>query len=288
MVIPGLTLIGEAINDSVPSTRELFDRGDLAGIQALAAEQAAAGAHCIDVNVGRRGADFMAEVVRKVQEAVALPLSIDSPDIEYLRAGLSAYDPARGGGRPVVNSISALRAGALALAKVQPFRAILLLTERTDAAGGSAACKTAEEEHAAALELVALARAQGLAPGDMILDPGIMPIGADTEGRLARTLDTFRRCRADPALAGCHASVGLSNFTVMLPRKRPNGRPIRSALESAFLTLAMPLGLDTIIGSVKRSYALLPDGDDAVVCLKDILASEGFAGIARLDEFCRG
>ena len=34
MAIPGLTLIGEAINDSVPSTREMFDRGDLAGIQA--------------------------------------------------------------------------------------------------------------------------------------------------------------------------------------------------------------------------------------------------------------
>lgn len=44
MAIPGLMLIGEAINDSVPSTKEMFDRGDLAGIQALAAEQAAAGA----------------------------------------------------------------------------------------------------------------------------------------------------------------------------------------------------------------------------------------------------
>jgi len=281
-------LIGEAINDSVPSTKEMFDRGDLAGIQALAAEQAAAGAHCIDVNVGRRGADFMAAVVRKVQAAVAAPLSIDSPDVEYLRAGLAAYDPVRGGGKPIVNSISALRAEALALAKLQPFRAILLLTERADAAGGGAACKTAAEQHAAALELAAAARAQGLAPDDMILDPGIMPIGADTAGRLARTLDTLRRCRADPALAGCHASVGLSNFTVMLPRKRPNGRPIRSALESAFLTLAMPLGLDTIIGSVKRSYALLPDDDDAVLCLRDIIAAEGFAGVARLDEFCRG
>ncbi len=92
MAIPGLMLIGEAINDSVPSTKEMFDRGDLAGIQALAAEQAAAGAHCIDVNVGRRGADFMAAVVRKVQAAVAAPLSIDSPDVEYLRAGLAAYE----------------------------------------------------------------------------------------------------------------------------------------------------------------------------------------------------
>ena len=50
----------------------------------------------------------------------------------------------------------------------------------------------------------------------------------------------------------------------------------------------MPLGLDTIIGSVKRSYALLSDTDDALVCLRDIMASDGISGIARLDEFCRG
>jgi cobalamin-dependent methionine synthase I len=287
MAIPGLTLIGEAINDSVPSTKELYERGDLAGIQALAVEQVAGGARYVDVNVGRRGADFMAAVVRKVQEVVAVPLSIDSPDVAYLRAGLEAYDPARGGGKPILNSISALRSEALALAKLKPCRAILLLTERTGATGGMP-CKSAEEEYATAKELFALARAQGFGPDDMIFDPGIMPIGADTESRLARTLDTLRRCRADPALKGCHASVGLSNFTVMLPKKRPNGQPIRSTLESAFLTHAMPLGLDTIIGSVKRSYALLPPADDAVACLNDIVAEGGIAAVARLDEFCRG
>ncbi len=287
MAIPGLTLIGEAINDSVPSTKELYERGDLAGIQALAAEQVAAGARYIDVNVGRRGADFLAAVVRKVQEVVAVPLSIDSPDVEYLRAGVSAYDPARGGGKPILNSISALRAEALALNKLTPCRAILLLTERMGPAGGEP-CASAEEEHAVAKKLFALAMAQGLAADDMIFDPGIMPIGADTEGRLARTLETLKCCRADPLLARCHASVGLSNFTVMLPKKRPNGQPIRSTLESAFLSLAMPRGLDTIIGSVKRSYALLPENDDAVVCLKEAMQEGGVGSVARLDEYCRG
>ena len=59
---------------------------------------------------------------------------------------------------------------------------------------------------------------------------------------------------ADPAFAGVHASVGLSNFTVMLPVKRADGEPVKGPLESAFLTKAMPLGLDMVIGSVKRNY----------------------------------
>jgi len=36
MPIPGLTIIGETINDSVPSTKKLFDAGDLQGLLDLA------------------------------------------------------------------------------------------------------------------------------------------------------------------------------------------------------------------------------------------------------------
>ena len=67
----------------------------------------------------------------------------------------------------------------------------------------------------------------------------------------------MERIHNDPLFAGCHASVGLSNFTVMLPSKRPDGSPVKGPLESAFLTKVMPLGLDTVIGSVKRNYELL-------------------------------
>jgi cobalamin-dependent methionine synthase I len=229
----------------------------------------------------------MAEVVAKVGEAVSLPLSIDSPDVAMLRAGLTAYDPARGGGKPVLNSISAMRAEGLELVEEKPCRAILLLTERKRG-GEGVPCRTAREEYDTAGELYGLAKARGLADDDIIFDPGIMPVGADTEGMLRRTVDTLRLLSEDPSLSRCHASVGLSNFTVMLPARRPDGRPIRSALESAFLTLAVPLGLDTIIGSVRRAYRLLPEDDDAVRCLRDILELEGFETLPRLDAFCRG
>ncbi len=60
MAIPGITIIGESINDSVPSTRELLDRGDIAGPVASARKQAEEGALYIDVNVGPRPPEVMA------------------------------------------------------------------------------------------------------------------------------------------------------------------------------------------------------------------------------------
>ena len=54
MAIPELTIIGETINDSVPSTKKLFDAGDIAGILEIAKMQDEKGAAYIDVNIGPR------------------------------------------------------------------------------------------------------------------------------------------------------------------------------------------------------------------------------------------
>ncbi len=56
MPIAGLTIIGESINDSVPSTKKIFEAGDVAGILELARTQDQGGAAYIDVNVGPRSA----------------------------------------------------------------------------------------------------------------------------------------------------------------------------------------------------------------------------------------
>jgi len=72
----------------------------------------------------------------------------------------------------------------------------------------------------------------------------------------------------------------------MLPPRRADGSPVRSALASAFLTRAMPLGLDMVIGSVKAPYALLPEGHPALQCFDDCLAAEGFDVLERVQAFC--
>jgi cobalamin-dependent methionine synthase I len=287
MAIPGLTIIGESINDSVPSTKKLFEAGDIDGILELARSQDEKGAAYIDVNVGPRSPDFMAELVRKIQQVTAKPLSIDTPDPEIARAGLDAYDLDRTGGKkPVLNSISPLRVAMFELTAVQPFRPILLISERMEN-GASRPCHTAEETYAAAKALIAAARSAkpSIPNDDCIFDPGIAPLGSDMEGNLARLVTGMELIHNDPDFAGVHVSVGLSNFTVMLPPKRADGSPVKGPLESAFLTKARPLGLDTVIGSVKRDYNLLPPDHPAVQCLEDCIRHPGFDAIMRVREF---
>jgi len=288
MSIAGLTIIGESINDSVPSTHALYEKNDLAGIVELAKSQAESGAAYIDVNVGMRSPGFMADVVRKIQERISLPLSIDTPDPEIAAAGLEAYNPERAGKRkPILNSISQARLEMFDLYAKQPFIPILLVTEGVDQNGSMKMNKTAEETHGTAKVMVNIARERidEVTNDQVILDPGIVPIGSDSEGDFRRLMNAIKLIHQDADLKGVNMSVGLSNFTVMLPPKRADGSPVKGALESAFLTMAMPMGFNTIIGSVKRNYSLLPEDHPAMQCLKDVLELDGFDAIMRVRSF---
>ena len=288
MSIPGLTIIGESINDSVPSTHALFEKNDINGIVDLARLQAEKGAAYIDVNVGSRSPAFMVEVVRKIQEHISLPLSIDTPDPAIAAAGLEAYNPERAGNRkPVLNSISEARLEMFDAYSRQPFIPILLVTEGMDDSGEMMMNKTAAQIHATAKSMVSIARnrIEHVTNDQIILDSGIMPIGSDSKGDFKRLMEAMALIHQENDLARIHMSVGLSNFTAMLPSKKADGSPVKSPLESAFLTMAMPLGLDTIIGSVQRKYSLLNDDDPAMECLKDVLKLEGVDAIMRVMMF---
>ena len=285
MPLPGLTIIGESINDSVPSTHKLYEANDIAGLKELARSQDQGGATYIDVNVGQRSAEFLAEMVRQVQTVTAKPLSIDTPDPAMAAAALKAYDLQRAGGQiPVLNSISPLRVQMFGLNKIVQFKPILLVTERSENGVGQPN-HTAEQTYATAKQMVAEAARHGIAVTDCILDPGISPIGADSENQFKRLMASIQMIHDDPALKGVHMSVGLSNFSVMLPPKRGDGSPTKGPLESAFLTLAMPLGLDHVIGSVKRKYEHLASDHVAMRCLTDCLKLEGFDVIMRVQEY---
>ena len=285
MAIAGLTIIGESINDSVPSTKKLFDAGDIEGLKALAKSQDEGGATYIDVNVGGRSGEFLADMVRKVQGVTAKPISIDTPDPAMAEIALRALDLTRCGGQPpILNSISPLRTSMFQLNKITPVRPILLISERMDG-GKAAANHTAQECYDTAKLLVAEAQKNGIKVSDCIIDPAIAPIASDSEGHLKRIVETMRLIHADPTFKGVHMSVGLSNFSVMLPMKRADGTLVKGPLESAFLTIAMPLGLDHVIGSVKRNYELLAADHPAMKCVSEALALDGFDVIMRVQEF---
>lgn len=281
MAISGLSIIGESLNDSVPSTHQLYETNDREGVRELARKQSERSAY-IDVNVGSYSGDFLAEMIREVQKVTEKPLSIDTPDPQMARCGLLAYDATHG--KPILNSISPLRTEMFELVEIMPFRPILLISENV-VNGESVACHTAEETYAAAKFMLQKAHDAGIPTEDCIFDPGIAPIGTDTEGNAQRLLDALEMIHDDSDFAGFHASCGLSNFTVMLPSRRACGELVKSPLESAFLTLAVPLGMDFVIGSVKREYQVLPEDHAAMQCLRDCLRLGGYDSIMRVMEF---
>lgn len=285
MAIEGLQIIGESINDSVPSTHAFYEADDFDSIRELARFQGERGAAYIDVNVGARGPAFMEKGVRAAQEGTEKPISIDSPDFDQAEAGLAACDLSRG--KPILNSISPLRTEMFDLYKKFPFRPILLISESRTPDGTRFSCRTADETFAAAEILFRKAQEAGIPNEDLIFDPGIAPLATDTEGNLVRLIETLRRIQAVPEWKGVHASVGLSNFTVMLPSRKKDGSLIKSPLESAFLTRAMPLGLDFVIGSVKRDYRLAEDDDPALCCVDACLKQTGMETLMTVRKFYR-
>ena len=275
--IKNLTIIGESINDSVPSTNKLFEENDFEGIQKLAESQAKKNVKYLDVNVGMRNTDFFSAVIQSIQNVVDLPLSIDTPSYELQEVGLKNYSLEKANNnKPIVNSISELRLDFFDLYKITPFIPILILSER-DNNGEKAPNRNAIEIYETGKRLVKKAREYNIPNEEIILDPGIAPIGVDFENKTKAVLRAMKLIKNDKYFENIHISVGLSNFSNMLPR--------RTLLENAFISLAQPLGLDFIIGNSKKKYKILSENETALVALKEALELGGYESLARIQEF---
>lgn len=262
MPIAGLTIIGERINPGFRSTEALFEKEDISAIQALAVRQANCGARFLNVNAGTKALNnpqFMVEVVRAVQAVADIPLSLDCPDFDVLKAVLEAYEPAKARDeKPIINSISESRWHLADLLKIRPCRAILMASEQVRD-GRMLPNRNGAEVHEAARRMaLRLAGEYSARNEDLFVDVSIATLAADTEGLIQMALDGTRLVRQDPALVGIHIMGGLSNLPQHLPEKAVDGSDLRLQLECAFLTVAMPLGFDTILGTPWRAYQLLP------------------------------
>jgi 5-methyltetrahydrofolate--homocysteine methyltransferase len=116
-------------------------------------KQAEAGAAYLNVNIGARAltdVDFMARVIRAIQDVVAVPLSFDFPSKAVQEVCLATYDPARAGGRlPIVNSITEHRWDLMELYGKYKFKVILMASERV-VDGVAKGNKTADEIYSTA------------------------------------------------------------------------------------------------------------------------------------------
>jgi 5-methyltetrahydrofolate--homocysteine methyltransferase len=274
-----IRIIGERINPGFRSTKALFDNSDLDGVQALAVKQAEAGASCLNVNVGSRAMTdptFLTEAIQAIQAVVALPLSFDVPSVQAHELCLRTYDQARAGDAlPIVNSITEHRWGAMALYRQRPFKVIVMASERVEDGvpkNNKSAADIAATARRAALRLV---DEYGMALDDIIIDLSISAVIADTEGLNRATLEAVKLIGSDPDLQGLHMMGGLSNIGQQLPSRAADGSDLKHDLENAFLTLAVPYGFDTVLGTPWRGYAPLPEDNYVLKAYQNFLEQTG-------------
>lgn len=227
------TPIGERLNPTnKPKLQRAYDSGDWAYVQRDAKRQVTAGARVIDVNTGDPHHDVerqkMQDAVKAVQEAVDVPISVDSYTVDVLLAGLEVAE-----GRPLINSVPFEDEYMDELLPAIAERGAAMIGMSTK--GGAAMPQTAEERVANARGLIEAAKEHGIKAEDVVIDPVCLPIGAnDIYGP---GLIQAIRILADED--GVNMSVGLSNVSFGLPNRR--------TLNAATLLLAIESGLTAAI-----------------------------------------
>ena len=271
-----LNIIGELMNNSFARARSAFTSRSTAHYQKLARLQADLGVQYLTLNLDgthriqvrlEEMLAFLPDVIAAIQEVTTVPLSFDNPSVRYQQVALEHYDRARGG-RPILNSLAASRDHLdemIELVAAYDTNVIVMASERF-VPGGTAQCLRAEDAYAAAREWVErLATRADRTPEQIIIDPGLAPVGADTYGLVNIGLDAMAMIRNDPDLEGVHFVVGLSNFAWGTPRG------IREQLENAYLTIAMELGLDFALANPEKSPGPLPQDHPMVARLREAL-----------------
>ena len=271
-----LHIIGELMNNSYARARKAFTERNVKGYQQLARIQSDLGASFLTLNLDgtqqiqvRRNEmlELLPEVVPAIQEATSTPIAFDNPAVEYHKVALKHYDRKKSGA-PILNSLAASREHLdemIELVKHYDTLAVVMASE-TFVPGGTSQCLNPQDSYKAAKHFVELLVTRAGRRNDQILiDPGLAPVGADTYGLVNIGLDAMRLISADPDLKGVHLVVGLSNFAWGTPKG------VREELEKAYLTLGMEVGLDFALANPEKSPAPLPKDHPTVTKLRHAL-----------------
>lgn len=228
-----MALIGERINPTGKKdlTAEL-QAGELSRACSLGAEQVAAGASVLDINVGAPLVDeqqLIPELALELSRRQQVPLCLDSADPEAIERGLQTAP-----GSPLVNSISGEAGKMERLAPVckrygAPF--ILLPLE-----GGSLPVTAAKRE-AILQRLLDQARELGIPQHLIVVDALALTVSSKPLAAQA-CLSTIRTCHKR---WGLPTVLGLSNISF--------GLPARELLNSTFLSMAAAAGLSACIAN---------------------------------------
>ncbi len=224
--------IGERIHCISPSIRKAMDERDPAPILKRAAEQIAAGATYLDVNIGpaeKDGPERMMWAVKLLQENFNnVPLALDTANKKAIEAGIKVYN--RTNGKPIVNSADAgSRISNIDLAAANDAICIALCS-----ADGIA--KDNDERMKHCHNMLERGLSLGMASDDLWFDPLFLVV----KGMQDKQMDVLNAIKMF-ADEGLKSTGGLSNNS--------NGAPktLRPIMDSALVAMAMMQGLTSAI-----------------------------------------
>lgn len=206
----------------------------------LANTQIANGADVLDVNVGFPGVDdamLLPETVKALQDAVDVPLCIDSPNPKALEAALKVIE-----GKCLINSVNG---------EEKSLEAILPMAREYGAAviglvmDDNGITHDPEERFRIAEKILKRATSLGIPEEDVVIDPLAMAVSADGDACMV-TLQTIKLIHDR---LGLNITAGASNISFGLPN--------REMLNSAFMTLAIWNGLSCPITNPNKITTLV-------------------------------
>ncbi len=262
-----MVIIGENIHVIAKAVSVAIRERDAKVIQDLAKAQTEAGADYIDLNVGPMKKDTeetMEWLVKTVQEATDLPLSIDTMNPVAMEAGLKHC-----GRRPLLNSASG-KTGSKEqmLPLAQKYSCDVVISVMTD----RGMPPDVDSKIESIMDTVAYANDLGIPNESIWVDPILLPVSTAGEGqRFAVANLEFIKILGD-VLPGIKSTVGLSNTSNGIPEElRPHinrtylvmlGRnglysAIADPLDKELMSLARG-GMPEIAGLIYR----VMDGED--------------------------
>ena len=258
-------VVGERLNATGSKAfRDLLLAEDTDGVVALAREQAAEGAHVLDLMVdyvGRAGPPDMVRMATELRTQATLPLMFDSTEVAVVEAALKLY-----GGKAIVNSIN-LEDGERKITRLLPLvkrfgaaAVALVIDEEGQARTVDWKLRVAHQIHELAVDRF------GLEPGDLLFDMLTFPLSGgqeDLRGDAMETLEAIRRVKAE--LPDVHTILGVSNVSFGL---KP---PARRVLNSVFLAEAVAAGLDAAIVNARQIRPLNRIPDEQIETARDLI-----------------
>ena len=224
--------IGERIHCISPAIRKAMDERDPAPILKRAAEQIAAGATYLDVNIGpaeKDGPERMMWAVQLLQQNFNnVPLALDTANKKAIEAGIKVYN--RTNGKPIVNSADAgSRIENIDLAAANDAIVIALCS-----ADGIA--KDNEERMMHCHNMLERGLSLGMEATDLWFDPLFLVV----KGMQDKQMDVLNAIRLFSE-EGLKSTGGLSNNS--------NGAPktLRPIMDATLVAMAMMQGLTSAI-----------------------------------------